>query len=230
MFAEITSANVVGYQDVVVPAGSSMRTATFKAITGDYKISDIKVAGVFDGIGDEYGQKVNADGTWGDTYYYLLAEGGMAEADGWYKDPTGGEPVTDEDMLTVGQAFIFSSSADLTFTYAGEVISGTADVSVPAGTAMVGNPTPVAAKFSEIQVAGTFDGIGDEYGQKVNDDGTWGDTYYYLLADGGMAEEDGWYKDPTGGEPVTDDDVLEPADAMIFSSSADLVLSFPAVL
>ena len=222
--------NTVGYQEVAVPAGSSMRTATFKAMSGDYKIADIKVSGVFDGIGDEYGQKINADGTWGDTYYYLLADGGMAEEDGWYKDPTGGERVTDDDVLEVGQAVIFSSSADLVFTYAGQVIANKATVNIPAGSSIVGNPTPIAAKIKLIEVEGTFDGIGDEYGQKINADGTWGDTYYYLLADGGMAEEDGWYKDPTGGERVADDDVIEPGDAMIFSSSAGLVLNFPTVL
>ena len=64
----VESANVVGYQEIAVPAGSSMRTATFKAISGDYKISDIKVEGAV-GAGNEYGQLINSDGTWGNTYF-----------------------------------------------------------------------------------------------------------------------------------------------------------------
>jgi hypothetical protein len=40
----LESANVVGYQEKTINAGGfSMTTPTFKAITGNYKISDIKV-------------------------------------------------------------------------------------------------------------------------------------------------------------------------------------------
>ena len=226
----IVSSDVVGYQEVATPAGYSMRAATFKAISGNYKISDIKVAGDGIGYGDEYGQVVNEDGTWGDTYYYLVEDSG-AEADGWYKnDPTGSEPVTDEDVINIGQAFFFSSSADITLTYAGQVISGSPVVAVPAGYSMVGNPTPVTAKISSLTVDGDGIGYGDEYGQVVNPDGSWGDTYYYLVEDSG-AEANGWYKnDPTGSEPVTDEDVIGAGDSLFFSASAELTITFPSVL
>ena len=202
-----------------------MKTATFKAISGDYKISDIGVEGA-GGVGNEYGQLINEDGTWGNTYYYLV-EDEMFVPDGWYKDSTGEEPVTDEDVLTVGQAFIFTSDSDITFTYAGQVIARPT-YEVPAGSSIVGNPSPVAVKVSEIAVEGAG-GVGNEYGQLINEDGTWGNTYYYLVEDE-MFVPDGWYKDSTGEEPVTDEDVLSPADAMIFTSDSDLTFTFPAVL
>ncbi len=221
----VESANVVGYQEIAVPAGSSMRTATFKAISGNYKLSDIKVEGAA-GAGNEYGQLINADGTWGTTYYYLTEEEVFAP-DGWYKDMGGEEPVTDEDVLTVGQAFIFTSDSDITFTYAGQVIAQPT-YTVPAGSSIVGNPSPVAVKFSEITVEGAA-GAGNEYGQFINDDGTWGTTYYYLTEEEVFAP-DGWYKDMGGEEPVTDTDVLAPSDSMIFTSDSDLTFTFPAVL
>ena len=68
--AMAVESSVVGYQTVDVPAGFSMRTATFKAISGDYKISDIGVEGAA-GVGGEFGQLVNEDGSWGNVYYYL---------------------------------------------------------------------------------------------------------------------------------------------------------------
>ncbi len=221
----VESANVVGYQEIPVPAGSSMRTATFKAISGDYKIGDIKVDGAA-GVGGEYGQLINADGTWGNTYYFLTEEEALVPT-GWYKDVLGDVAVTDEDVLSVGQAFIFASDSDITFTYAGQVIAQPT-YNVPAGASIVGNPSPVQVKISEITVTGAS-GVGGEYGQFINEDGTWGNTYYYLTEEEALVPT-GWYKDVLGDEPVTDADVLEPSDSMIFAADSDLTFTFPAVL
>lgn len=224
-FAEITSANVVGYQTVDVPAGSSMRTATFKAISGDFKISDIGVEGAA-GAGMEYGSMINADGTWGKTYYYLTEDEAFVPT-GWYTDMFGGEPVADEDVLTIGQAFIFTSDSDITFTYKGEVVPAPV-VNVPAGSSIVGNPSPIDIKMSEIEVEGAA-GAGMEYGSMINADGTWGKTYYYLTEDEAFVPT-GWYTDMFGGESVADEDVLTPADAMIFTSDSDITFTLPTVL
>ena len=113
----IESANIVGYQEVAVPAGSSMRTATFKAISGDYKISDIKVSDTVVGGGNDMIQKINADGSWGDLYYYLTLAGTGYVEDGWYKDDYGGEAVTDSDVLAPGESVMFSAVSGLNLTF-----------------------------------------------------------------------------------------------------------------
>ena len=221
----VESANVVGYQEIAVPAGYSMKAATFKAISGDYKISDIKVDGA-GGVGGEYGQLVNSDGTWGNVYYYLTEEEAFVPT-GWYKDVGGAEAVTDEDVLTVGQSFFFASDSDITFTYAGQVISQPT-FDIVAGYSIIGNPSPVPVKISEIAVTGAG-GVGGEYGQLVNTDGTWGNVYYYLTEEEAFVPT-GWYKDVGGGEAVTDEDVLEPSDSMFFAADSDITFTFPAVL
>ena len=109
--------DVVGYQEVAVPAGSSMRTATFKAISGDYKISDIKVSDTVVGGGNDMIQKINADGSWGDLYYYLTLAGTGYVEDGWYKDDYGGEAVTDSDVLAPGESVMFSAVSGLNLTF-----------------------------------------------------------------------------------------------------------------
>ena len=224
--AELASANVVGYQELAVPSGSSMRTATFQALAGDYKISDIKVSGA-EGGGSDYAQKINADGSWGDTYYYLT-EDGMGVDNGWYKDGFGDEPVSDEDTLSIGQAFIVTAGTDFKMTVAGQVISGQATVTAPAGFSIIGNPTPVEAKLSTITVSGA-EGGGSDTAQKINADGSWGTMYYYLTEDG-MGVDNGWYKDGFGDEPVTDEDALAPGESMIFTVVNELTLKFPATL
>lgn len=211
-----------------MPQGSSMRTATFKALSGNYKISDIQVKGALGG-GTDGAQKINADGTWGDLYYYLTMDGTGYVEDGWYKDDFGGEPVSDEDVLSVGEALIITAASDFTITCAGQVIAGVPTVSVPQGSSIIGNPTPVEVKLSAITVTGALGG-GTDGAQKINADGTWGDLYYYLTMDGTGYVEDGWYKDDFGGEAVTDADTLAAGESMIFSAASDFTLNFPAVL
>lgn len=211
-----------------MPQGSSMRTATFKALSGNYKISDIKVAGAL-GFGTDYAYKINADGSWGQGYFYLTMDGTGYLEDGWYKDEFGDVAVTDEDTLTFGEAFIVTASADLDMTYAGQVVAGQPAVSVPQGSSIVGNPTPVEVKLSEISVAGAL-GFGTDYAYKINADGSWGQGYFYLTMDGTGYLEDGWYKDEFGDNPVDATDVLAPGESMIFTASSDLTLTFPTVL
>ena len=211
-----------------MPQGSSMRTATFKALSGNYKISDIKISGALGG-GTDYAQKINVDGSWGQVYYYLTMDGTGYVEDGWYKDDFGGEAVTDDDVLATGEAFIVTAASDFTVTYAGQVISGAPTVSVPQGSSIIGNPTPVAAKLSQLTVSGALGG-GTDYAQKINADGSWGQVYYYLTMDGTGYVEDGWYKDDFGGEAVTAEDTLDASESMIFTAASDFTLTFPVVL
>ena len=203
-----------------------MRTATFKALTGDYKISDIIVKGAIGGGGDT-AQKINADGTWGDLYYYFTYDGTYWLDDGWYKDEAG-TPITDDDVIGVGEAFIVTAASDFTLTFAGEVVVGKPTVGVPAGSSIIGNPTPVSCKIGNIEVTGAIGGGGDT-AQKINADGTWGDLYYYFTYEGTYWLDDGWYKDEAG-TPVTDEDILEPSESMIFTSAAGMELKFPSVI
>ena len=182
------------------------------------------------GGGSDYAQKINADGTWGDMYFYLTMNGTGYVEDGWYKDDFGGEPVTDADVLGKGEAIIITSAAQFTFTFAGQVAASTTDVSIPLGFSMVGNPTPVDVKISSIKVSDDVLGGGSDYAQKINADGTWGDMYFYLTMNGTGYVEDGWYKDDFGGEPVTDADVLASGESMIFTSAGEFKVTFPACL
>ena len=202
-----------------------MRTPSFKAVTGDVKISDIGVEGAL-GAGGEYGYMVNEDGTWGNAYFYLTEDEAFVPT-GWYKDMVGEEAVTDDDVLKVGQAFFFAADSDVVFTYSGEVIKQPV-VPMAAGFAMVGNPTPVTVKISEIAVEGAL-GAGGEYGYVVNPEGTWGTSYFYLTEDEAFVPT-GWYKDMVGEEAVTDEDVLVAADALFFAADSDIEFTFPACL
>ncbi len=224
--ADVESSNVVGYQEVATPQGKSMRVATFKAITGNYKISDIGVTGAA-GAGGESVQKVNANGTWGTMYCYLTMEGTGWLEDGWYKEDQV-TPVDDTDVIGEGEALFVNATSDIVLTYSGQVISGKPMVPVSTGKSMVGNPTPKQIKISEIEVIGAV-GAGGESVQKVNANGTWGAMYCYLTMEGTGWLEDGWYKEDQV-TPVDDTDLLDAGDALFVSVTSEVTLTFPAVL
>ena len=92
-----------------------MRVATFKAITGNFKISDIKVTNAL-GIGNESVQKVESNGKWGAMYYYLTLDGTGWLEDGWYKEDMM-TPVDNTDVLAAGDALFVSAGSDLTLTF-----------------------------------------------------------------------------------------------------------------
>ena len=226
----VESANVVGYQEKELGAGEfSMTTPTFKAISGDYKISDIVVSGEVGGYGSEFCQKLNSDGSWGQDYYYLT-EANTGMPDGWYKDSAASEPVTDEDTVKEGEALSFSVESSFKMIFSGQVTKSEPAVEIPdGGFVMAGNPTPVEVKISDLVVVGDVGGYGNEFGQKLNSDGSWGQDYYYLTeANTGMP--DGWYKDSAASEPVTDEDVLAPGEALSISAEAGFTLKFPSAL
>ena len=112
----LESANVVGYQEVDVPTGSSMKTSTFKPMAGEYKISEIKITGAAGG-GMDYATKINPDGSWGQTYFYLTVDGTGYVEDGWYKDDFGGEAVNDDDALAPGESFQFTATANISLQF-----------------------------------------------------------------------------------------------------------------
>ena len=217
---------MVGYQDIAAPVGNSMRTSTFKALNGKYKISDIQVKNA-EGAGGDTIQVINTDGSWGNLYYYYTMEGSGWLEDGWYQSD-GATPVTDEDAIDVGEAFIVTAATSLSFTFAGQVVEGKPEIPVPVGYSIIGNPTPVTVKLNDIAVSNAT-GAGGDTAQKINADGSWGDLYYYYTMDGSGWLEDGWYESD-GATPVSDDAVLAAGESMIFSSDAGMTLTFPKAL
>ena len=223
----IESANTVGYQEISVPQGSSMRCATFRTIlAASYPLSEIKVTGA-DGMGDVVAQAISSAGLWDGEYYYLT-EDNTGSPTGWYKDAFGGESA-DDVILDQGTAlFITSANNDITFTVAGQVPEGTVTIPFAQGTGMIGNSTPVAVDLVDVGVEGA-DGMGDVSAQAISAEGTWDGEYYYLTEDN-TGSPTGWYKDAFGGE-AADDVTLNPGDSLfITSANNDITFTLPAAV
>ena len=217
---------VVGYQTLSIAQGFSMATPTFKVIQGGgYKLGDISVAGA-QGYGDFYGQMINADGSWGATYYYLT-EDMTGAPDGWYAD-SWGETSADAVEVPYGSGlFITSTDGTVELTVSGLVPAGKQTITIPVGFSQVGNSLPVGISLSSIEVSGA-QGYGDFYCQAINSDGSWGDTYYYLTEDMTGAPN-GWYVDSWGETAA--DVTVQSGEAFFFTSTdGDCTITLPAVL
>ena len=203
-----------------------MATPTFKVVTGgDYKLGDISVVGA-QGYGDFYGQMINADGSWGTTYYYLT-EAMTGSSDGWYSDSWGEASANDIPVPYGSGLFITSTDGAVELIVSGAVPAGKQTITVPAGFSQIGNSLPIGIPLSSVEVSGA-QGYGDFYCQAINADGSWGATYYYLT-ENMTGAANGWYLD-TWGE-TSADVTVQPGQAYFFTSSdGDCTITLPSVL
>lgn len=113
--AQVESVNVVGYQTIDVPAGSSIIAPTFTTVGGgatDFTLDMITPSAEFDAEAASGGgtiQFINPDGTWGVLAQYWGSYGG------WYI--AGTETLINDTPLTGGQGFIVGAAEDATFEF-----------------------------------------------------------------------------------------------------------------
>lgn len=220
-FGDITSQNVVGYQSVPAPRGDSMRTPTFKAVAGTtYKISDIKVIGSA-GMGEVNIALIDATtGDWSAQYYWFEEGKSTLGTGGWFNEPWGETPVTDANVLTIGQGvFVNSPNNDVELSVSGEVISGAPTASIPVGNSMIGNPTPVDQYYKDMTVTGSA-GMADVHLAILDaTTGDWTTQLYWFDEDMSTAMGPaGWFYEPWGETRVDSTLKMIPGESAFFTS------------
>lgn len=233
--AEITSANVVGYQTTDLAAGYTMTGPSFINV-GDSTTMDltsITVGGPAYEAGASEGdvtvQLLNHDGTLKGAYTWLDLEGDFEP--GWYDDDYEAIAVGDV-VFKAGDSAWVQGANGLSLTYSGQVLSSTA-VTVPlrSGYTPVANPFPVALDLTKITVGGSAYEPGASEGdvtiQFLNHDGTLESAYTWLDLDGDF--EPGWYDDDYEAIAVGDV-VLEGSDGMWVQGADNLNLVIPALV
>lgn len=223
-FADIESANTVGYVETSLQ-GFKMITPSFKNIAGEtYPIDNFVVKGATDGKTNI--QVLDSDGkVVGDYYWYNeFVDGDTTYPAGWF-DASGAEPA--DIQLNPGEAvFFYSEESGITILSAGEVPGEiTHDV---VGFAMLGNGSPVKIDVDSMKVTGATDGktniqVLDAEGKVV------GDYYWYNeFVDGDTTYPAGWF-DASGAEPAGIQ--LEAGEAVLFySEETGIKTTVPAAL
>ena len=240
-FAELASANVVGYANKSVTAGDrAMRSASTFLNVGanptEIKISDIKQS-----VGDPgdltlclYDDNVTRIA----RYWYFSSEATDGELpEGWYQLDNSGDPdleggVKDADLPYGQGCVIISGNSSAQYTSAGEVDSIKREFSVTAGARkMMGNVLPKTVQLSEIKQS--VGDPGDLTFCTYDNNVTRLARYWYFsteATDGELPE--GWYQLDDNGDPDLEagpkDFALESgAGFVVVSGNSNAVLQFP---
>lgn len=232
-YSEITSQNVVGYQENNARAGLKAMGASFAAVAGKtIDLTDLVVTGYDKEEGCEEDVKVqilNSLGMGGVTYaWYDLNDDGEIYY-GWFADD---EVAKGDVVLSPGDAlWVSAPNESYKILSSGQVPTEDVVVTLRSGNKLVANPTPISVDLTEIVVAGYDPEEGceeDVKAQILNNVGMGGVTYaWYDLDDDGEVYY-GWFADD---EVAEGDVVIGPGEGLWVSApSTAYTLKFPGVV
>lgn len=209
VYAQVQSANIVGYQKVNLNVGKFTHVSpSFIKIGGavDFKISDIQGdMAELDSI--QFMDNLSATA----NEYFWLVEGSLSVgATGWYA--ADGETPAGDTIIPKGTSVLYSSQGSTEVTFVGEV--NTLDVTVDTGSGFtpVGNPFPVDTTLDGIQ----FVGISELSSVQFMSDIAATDSEYFWLVEGSLsAGLTGWYA--ADGETPAGDTVVAAGKGFLFS-------------
>jgi hypothetical protein len=241
----LESANVVGYQNVDALDSQTGNFANFYAggpcfsavgaSGASYKLGDVKMN--CGAAGEDVIQFLTDDSA---TTYMIatyVSKDEDAELEGWWDVTEDDIGVTslNEETFDAGKSFLcaFTSGGEVSFTYAGEVVSGAKEITIPTGTGFpfVGNPLPAQFTLGQVALAGSA--AGEDLFQFLDDTATTYKIVTYVTEDED-AELCGWWDvtEADIGEESANDITLAPGQGMLgaFTSGGEVVIKFPAVL
>jgi hypothetical protein len=229
--AELSSANVVGYQDIATPAGARLLTPTFENVGGGkYNLQNL-VANNADNLGDATIQVMDIKtGMFGDVYYWWPADPSdpVTYPAGWFSGSGAELPAVE---LNPGEAIFFSTKkAGVSLTASGQVTQS-ASANIPIGSSLIGNFTPSKCNLSDVMLGGTPVKDLVVTIQVLNPTtGSFSDVYYWWNADPSdpLTYPAGWF---SGSGADLDEVELNPGDSVFINCPVEgVTLNFPKVL
>ena len=234
LFADVTSANIVGYQNKTIPALNSMSIPSFSPVGAETAtdVTSLKITAADVAGGQIQIQTLTSGGATDRTLYWIPeaeAEGYGLETEGWY-DSDEGCPA--EKSFEEGEGFCFSNDyeGDASVTFSGEVASGATEFPLGPLNTACGNMTPVDCPIQGIVV--TAEGVagGQIQIQTLTSGGATDRTFYWIPeeeAEGYGLEGEGWY-DSDEGTPA--DISFGPGEGFCVSNDyeGDATMTIPA--
>ena len=224
----VTSANIVGYQQITVASGYNIFTPTFKNISSESAAFDLTDIQPLHQDGNEFGttmarrcngaitiNKINNAGNYTTSYSFFT----LSNKQGWYAGET--KINTGDVTLNIGEAILVYNgykSQPVIFRVTGEVDLVCVN-NVPSGYALYGNSTPTTINLSDIVV---LHQDGNEFGttmarrcngaitiNKISAAGNYTTAYSFFT----LSNKQGWYAGETKieGDSVT----FKPGEAFL---------------
>ena len=228
--ADVTSANVVGYNTVTINPGFNMFAVNFKQMgeeasikiddlfPGGGKTDTIFKAGATSADGDYIKVWDNASGEYNTYWLYYIKKGGIAENKYWWCNSDGGAKAADTNVkFKNGDAFWYYSynTKAVTATVSGEVeLSDVKEIDIKPGFNMIASYFPTGWTINDDTYytttfwensgakSGATSGDGDYIKVWDNAKNEY-DTYWlYYIKKGGVADNKNKWCNSDGGAPA----------------------------
>ena len=202
MFGDVTSANVVGYQQVSANTGYTMMSPTFLGVGNaeGCTLDDLTVTG---NTGDTKGafrlRLLDNTGSYSTTYYWHNTAAGKF---GWYRNAAGSTKVDGSTVPIAAGRGVWCECAteNMKLQPAGQVNESLVVFDCNSGYTAAGNCTPVDLTLEDLSVTGN---VGDTKGvfrlRLLDNTGAYSTTYYWHNTAAGKL---GWYRNAAGSTKV----------------------------
>lgn len=223
--ADVSSANVCGYNNVGLQAGATAVGPSFVTIGKEgVALTSIKPTGLPTGYKGAIAiQTLTAYGERDQIWYYHEGETGRgAKADGWWDNNVTQITTENDKIFKIGEGLWVVGLNDAKLTTAGEVLTSELVVELRAGATMIANPFAAGVKLTSIKPIDLPTGYKGAiaiqtltaYGER---DKIW---YYHQGESGRGAKADGWWDNNV--TQITDaNDVTFPAGAALWTVGVD---------
>ena len=225
-FADIESANVVGYYTYDLEAGYNFVTPVFENVGGGaMSIQDVKVLGS-DGWATEAIFGLDADGLLtGEDFTWQCPDASGLDYFAWI-DAEGAE--ADYTFAPGAGFYLYADSDELKLQTCGQVTVGAFTRTLVAGYNFTGNFSPVDLDLQDLKIEGS-DGWATEAIFGLDADGLLtGEDFTWQCPDASGLDHFAWIN--ADGEEATGVTVKAGQALYLYADSDDLVLKLPAVL
>ena len=235
VFADVTSANVVGYQEIETNAGATdftMLTPTFLSVASDKDctLADLKVTGYTgETKGDFVLRTLNVDGSSNKQYYWVETASKTA---GWYASKLGSAiPGGPESVAIDAGQGLWCTTKGYKLVPCGAVGQSLIEYETNSGDSFtaVGNCTPVDITLDKLTVTGyAGETKGDFVLRTLNVDGSSNKQYYWVET---ASKTAGWYASKLGSAiPGGPESVTIKAGQGLWCSGKGLTLNIPSAI
>ena len=220
--ADVTSANVCGYNNVGLQAGATAVGPSFVTIGKEgVALTTIKPTGLPAGYKGAISiQTLTALGEEDQKWYYHEGETGRgAKADGWWLGNVTQITTENDKIFKIGEGLWVTGLNGAKLTTSGEVLTSELIVELRAGATMIANPFAAGVKLTAIKPINLPTGYKGAISiQTLTELGEEDQKWYYHEGETGRgAKADGWWLGNVT-QITTDNDHVFPAGAALWTT------------
>ena len=219
MFADITSANVVGYKNHDLQFGTTIVAPCFVDVGGTDAVDLTKIAPGGDfASGEIQISRLDSAGRNIEDYSYDVPRRGTP---GWYNMDSGDAVREGDVVFAAGEGIAVTGNDGLNITSSGEVSTTDRVIALQFGTTLCGNHTAIGLDITSIIPGGDY-ASGEIQISRLDSAGRNIEDYSFDVPRRGTP---GWYNMDTGDAMAEGDLVFEPGEGFAVTGNDGLTIT-----